>query len=273
MDELVGFELDGGVAHIQFRRADKHNSLTLEMFEAIADAGARLHREAGARVAVLSGEGPSFCAGLDFSLMKMLLRGDDTTQQVVTKLIEPDAGPENLAQRVAYTWKTAPVPVIGALHGAVFGGGFQIAMGCDLRIAAPDTKMSIMEIRYGLIPDMGITQTLPDIVPLDVAKELAFSGREIEIDEIRALGLVTRVAEDPLAAALSQARVIARRSPDAVRAMKRLFNEAWREDASGSLTIERELQRNLIGTTNQMEAVNARLQKRDPDFEDMTMVG
>ncbi len=278
--EPVSFEVTDGIAEIRFDRADKHNSLTLDMFEAIAAAGAALREHPAVRVAVLSGNGPSFCAGLDFSLMRGLLGtagdGNAVTKKllgtagdgnaVTKKLLGRADGPENLAQRVAYTWKTAPVPVIAAIHGVAFGGGFQIAMGCDIRIAAPTARFSIMEMRYGLIPDMSITQTLPELLGRDVALELTLSAREFDAVEAKTLGLVTRLADDPLAAAHALATDIAARSPEAVRACKRLYNEAWRSDAAHGLALEERLQLELIGSRNQREAVSASLEKRAPEF-------
>ncbi len=269
-DDLVTFELADGIADIRFNRPDKHNSLTLEMFHAIAAAGARLREEPAARVAVLSGNGPSFCAGLDFSLMQAMLAGDAQTRAVMEALLGRDDGPDNLAQRVAFTWKSAPVPVIAAIRGAAFGGGFQIALGCDLRIAAPQARFSIMETRYGLIPDMSISQTLPELLARDVALELTLSGREFDASEAAGLGLVTRLAEDPLAAAFELAQVIAARSPDAMRACKRLYNEAWRSDARHGLALEEALQLTLIGGANQREAVAAAMQKRAAVFGEVT---
>lgn len=268
MTDLVTFELTDGVADIRFNRPDKHNSLTLEMFAAIVEAGEQLRRTPGARVAVLSGNGPSFCAGLDFSLMRRMLAGPAEAQTVLRALMHRDERPDNLAQRSAYTWKTAPVPVIGALRGVAFGGGCQIALGCDIRIAAPDLRMSVMEVRYGLVPDMALTQTLPDLVPQDVAMELALTGRIVEAEEAHALGLVTRVEEDPRAAAFALAHSIAARSPDAVRAAKRLLHAAWRADPRTGLAMEEGIQLTLLGTPNQLEAVNSGLENRRGRFVD-----
>jgi len=164
-------------------------------------------------------------------------------------------------------WKRLPVPVIAAIHGVAYGGGCQIALGADIRIASPDAKLSVMEIKWGLIPDMSLTQTLRDLVPLDVAKELTFSGRVLSGTEAKALGLVTRVADDPLQAALELAREIAGKSPDAVRAAKRLFEVAWHADSATGLELEQSLQGALIGTPNQIEAVKANFEKRAPKFK------
>lgn len=266
MHNLVTVSINAGIADIRFNRPDKHNSLTLEMFDAINAAAAVLSDDATVRVAVLSGNGPSFCAGLDFSIMAEMLKGPADAQAVLERLLARDGRAENCAQRAAMAWKNAPVPVIAALHGVAFGGGCQIALGADLRLAAPDARLSVMEIKYGLIPDMGLTQTLPALVRLDVAKELCLSGRIVAAQEAVQLGLVTRVTTEPVAAAFEIARAIAARSPAAVRAAKRLLNETWRADASTGLALEEALQRTLLGSPDQTEAVLASMQKREPQF-------
>jgi enoyl-CoA hydratase/carnithine racemase len=175
----------------------------------------------------------------------------------------------NMAQRVTYDWSLVPAPVIAAIHGNCFGGGLQIALGADIRIAAPDAKLSILEIKWGLVPDMGITQTLPRLVPIDVAKELTFSGRIVSGTDAHALGLVTRTADDALAAALALADEIAQKSPDAVRAAKRLYDETWESnDAATALVLESELQTALIGSPNQIAAVVAGMSGEKPVFVD-----
>jgi len=183
-------------------------------------------------------------------------------------LLQREERPENHAQRPAYVWKRLPVPVIAALHGVAYGGGCQIALGADIRFAAPDAKISIMEIKWGLIPDMSITQTLRDLLPLDLAKELTFTGRVLSGTEAAQLGLVTHVAEDPLAAAMSLAEEIAGKSPDAVRAGKKLFEESWHADARAGLEMESTLQSGLIGSSNQIEAIQANFENRTPQFSD-----
>ncbi len=266
MSDLVTVTIAAGIADIRFNRPDKHNSLTLEMFDAINAAAAGLTDNPAVRVAVLSGNGPSFCAGLDFSIMAQMLKGPAQGHTVIERLLARDGRPDNYAQRAAMAWKNAAVPVIAALHGAAFGGGCQIALGADLRIAAPDTRLSVMEIKYGLIPDMGLTQTLPGLVRPDIAKELTLTGRIVEAEEALLLGLVTRISADPLAAAMDMARSIAGRAPAAVRAAKRLLNEAWFADAATGLALEESLQRTLLGSPEQIEAVTASMEKREPTF-------
>jgi enoyl-CoA hydratase/carnithine racemase len=170
---------------------------------------------------------------------------------------------------VSYDWSLVPAPVIAAIHGNCFGGGLQIALGADIRIAAPDAKLSVMEIKWGLVPDMGITQALPRLVPVDVAKELTFTGRIVSGAEASELGLVTRTSDEPLASAVALADEIAQKSPDAVRAAKRLYDATWvSDDAAGALTLESELQTGLIGKPNQIAAVMAGMSGEPPVFVD-----
>lgn len=261
--DRITLAVAGGVADVRLTRADKHNALDWAMFQALDEAATQLRDRNDVRAVVLSGEGPSFCAGLDFP--SFMAEGRDLATEVFQHR-EGDAA--NLAQRVTYDWQRLPMPVIAALHGHCIGGGAQLALGPDIRIAAPDTRISILEIKYGLIPDMGITQTLPTLVGLDVAKELVFTGRSVGADEALRLGLVTRVADEPRAAAMALAEEIAARSPDAIRRGKRLLNEAARARSEESLRLEEELQRELLGSPNQIAAVQAALAREPAQFAD-----
>lgn len=262
MDDRVRVELSLGVAEVRLARPDKHNGLDLRMFEALVAAGERLTHEPTVRAVVLSGEGPSFCAGLDFAAF--MREGMD-----LAVLLHRDEGSAaNFVQRAAWVWREVPVPVVAALHGHVYGGGLQIALAADLRYVCPDARLSVREIEWGLIPDMTGTQTLRHLVRLDVAKELTFTGRKVSGEEAVALGLATRVVADPLAAAREVAREIAGRSPDAVRAAKRLLNTAFTGTTEAGLRLEEEIQRGVLGKPNQLEAVMAGMQKRAPVFRD-----
>jgi len=269
MSDLVTIEVNNGIADVRLNRVDKYNALSPDMFEAIINAGESLAERHDVRVVVLSGNGRGFCAGLDMtSFQGMSDAGSSQAGGGSGGLLERDERPENHAQRPAYVWKRMPVPVIAAIHGVAFGGGCQIALGADIRFAAPDAKLSIMEIKWGLIPDMSITQTLRTLVPLDVAKELTFTGRVLSGTEAKAYGLVTHVAEDPLTAAMALAEEIAGKSPDAVRAGKALYEQSWFADERTGLTMESELQTALIGSPNQVEAIKANFEKRAPAFND-----
>jgi len=252
---------DGPVAHVELHRPDKRNGLDLAMIEALIAAGEALIADRTVRAVVLSGAGPAFCAGLDF---KSFMAAGPTSMSALL----PRTGPANLAQRCAWIWQEVPVPVIAALHGVALGGGLQIALGADLRYAHPETQLSVMEIKWGLIPDMSITRTGPRTVPLDVLKELTFTGRIVTAPEARELGLVTRVVDDPLAAALATAREIAGKNPDAIRAGKRLWNAAPDLATADAFALETELQMGVLGKKNQLEAVRANVTGSAPRFED-----
>jgi len=210
----------------------------------------------------LHGEGPSFCSGLDFA--SVMAAGDG-----LGGMLEPGRGPvPNWFQRAAYDWLRLPIPVIAAIHGHCLGGGLQIALAADVRFATPDARLSVMEVKWGLIPDMSITRTLPRLVGIDVAKELTYTARVIGGPEAHELGMVTHLAEDPLTAALELAAEIASRSPDAVRSAKRLFDEGWVGSAEDTLKLEAESQFALIGSPNQLAAVTAGMRKQPAEFAD-----
>jgi enoyl-CoA hydratase/carnithine racemase len=263
-EDRVRVQIDAsGVATVTMVRAAKHNALDQAMFEGLMNAAEQLAGDTSVRAVVLHGNGKSFCSGLDVA---SFMSGQGGTGI----LLERDADRlANFAQRVAYDWSLVPAPVIAAIHGNCFGGGLQIALGADIRIATPDAKLSIMEIKWGLVPDMGITQTLPRLIPIDVAKALTFSGRTISGNDALALGLVTQNSDDPLASALGLANEIAQKSPDAVRAAKRLYDETWvSDDAAAALRRESELQSSLIGQPNQIAAVVAGMSGERPVFVD-----
>jgi enoyl-CoA hydratase/carnithine racemase len=260
--ERVRIELADHVAVVTLARADKHNALDQAMFDAIIAAAERLESEAGLRAVVIHGEGPSFCSGLDFA--SLVSAGADGGG-IDARLRDPAP---NYFQRAAYDWVRLPVPVIAAIHGNCLGGGLQIALGADVRIATADARLSVMEVKWGLVPDMSITRTLPRLVGIDVAKELTYTARVLSGEEATRLGLVTRLAADPLAEAKALAAEIATRSPDAVRAAKRLFDDSWTAPPVESLSLEAALQRRLIGSPNQLEAVRAGLAGDAPAFAD-----
>jgi enoyl-CoA hydratase/carnithine racemase len=258
-EQRVHVAVSDHVATVTLARPDKHNALDVAMFEAIIEAAEQVSLEPRARAVVLHGDGPSFCSGLDIaSLMS-------SGQSLDDRLTE-DA--PNWFQRAAYEWVRVPVPVIAAIHGTCFGGGLQIALGADIRIAAPDARLSVMEVKWGLIPDMSITRTLPRLVGIDVAKELTYTGRVFSGTEAAALGVVTRVNDDPLGAAQALAAEIASKSPDAIRGVKRLYDESWTGSAEQTLSLEAEIQRRLIGSPNQLAAVTAGMTKEPAEFTD-----
>jgi enoyl-CoA hydratase/carnithine racemase len=260
MSERVSVSLEAGVADVRLTRPDKLNALDPAMFEGITKVLAELQGMRGLRAVVLSGEGRAFCAGLDMASMAGL--GGAAT------LTERTHGQANLFQHVAWGFRTLPVPVIAAIHGVALGGGLQIASGADVRIAHPESRLSIMELKWGIVPDMAGIALWRTLVRDDVLRELTYTNREITGVEAARVGLVTRVADDPRTEALSLAREIAGKNPDAIRAAKRLYNLAPEADSAALLLAESREQKALVGTPNQKEAVLANMQKRAPRFED-----
>jgi enoyl-CoA hydratase/carnithine racemase len=261
-DQRVRIEVADHVATVTLTRADKHNALDIAMFDAIIAAAEQVTSEPGVRAVVLHGEGPSFCSGLDFASIMATEQGPDGLSAPLHD------EPPNWFQRSAYDWIRVPVPVIAAIHGNCLGGGLQIALAADVRFCTPDARLSVMEVKWGLIPDMSITQTLPRLVGIDVAKELTYTARVFSGEEADRLGVVTHLADDPLSAARELAAEIAGRSPDAVRGAKRLFDSAWTGRPAETLALEAEIQLGLIGSPNQLAAVTAGFTKQPPEFVD-----
>ena len=261
MTERLSIDFKDGVADVRLSRPDKLNALDMPMLEALAGAPARLAAQPGLRAVVLSGEGRGFCAGLDMETIAGLAGAD-------LDIVSRTHGLANLFQQTAWGWRTLPVPVIAAGHGIVFGGGLQIFSGADIRIARPDTRLSVMEMKWGLVPDMAGYALWRGLVRDDVLRELIYTAREFNGEQAVDLGFITRLADDPHAEALTLAREIAGRNPDAVRGAKRLANLARDADAGVILQAEAREQAALIATPNQVEAVMANLQKRAPNFAD-----
>ena len=262
-NDRVRIELgDDGVAQVRLVRGDKMNALDAEMFDRLIEAGQSLHDMRGLRAVVLSGEGRAFCAGLDLASFGRNRGGEPP-------LTERTFGNANRAQQVAMQWRKLPVPVIAAVHGVCFGGGLQIASGADVRVVAPGTRMAVMEMRWGLVPDMGGIALWRGLVRDDVLRELTYTNREFTGAEAHKLGLATYVDDDPLAGATAIAATIADRNPHAIRGAKRLLN-SMADKATADLLMEESLeQQRLLGTKNQMEAVMAGMEKRKARFEDV----
>ncbi|WP_027544048.1 crotonase/enoyl-CoA hydratase family protein [Bradyrhizobium sp. WSM2254] len=269
MEERVSISISEGVADVRLVRADKMNALDQAMFEALVAATDRLSKEKGVRVVVLSGEGRAFCAGLDmgrFAAMKEK-GGNGIPGGENRDLTKRTHGQANFPQQAVWGWRQLPVPVIAAVHGVAFGGGFQLSLGADMRFLSPDARMSVMEIKWGLVPDMAGTPILASLVRDDILRDLTYTGRIFSAQEAMTYGLATRICDDPRAAALDVAREIAGKSPDAIRAAKRLLNNLS-VDPGPALLAESVEQQKLIGSANQTEAVRANLEKRAPRFAD-----
>lgn len=266
INDRVTIAIDGGVADVRLSRADKMNAVDGAMFEALIEAGESLKSERSVRAIVLSGEGRGFCAGLDFSSFQAMAERPERSGS--NAVLDRGDRITSRGQQAVYTWTEQEVPVIAAVHGPALGAGFQLALGADIRFIAPDATMSVLEIRWGLVPDMTGTQMLPRLVGLDVAKELAFTGRMVTGTECVELGLATHLSDDPHADALALAREIAAKSPQAIRGAKRLISMAGQVPIAEGFAAEAATMGSLIGAPNQVESVNAYFEKRTPVYED-----
>ena len=255
----VRIDIEDGVADVCLNRADKMNALDPAMFAALVDAGERLSRADDLRAVVLRGAGRAFCAGLDFES----IGGSATFGEALSARTH---GVANLWQQAVLAWRDLPVPVIAAVHGVAFGGGLQIALGADLRCVKHDAKLSVMEINWGLVPDMAGVLLMSELAAADIVRELTYTGRIFSGDDAVRYGLATRAVDDPLADARALAREIAGKNPDAIRAAKRLLVGASRRSAAEVLQAESDEQQRLMGSSNQLEAVRSRLEKRAPNF-------
>ncbi|PIE37707.1 MAG: enoyl-CoA hydratase [Gammaproteobacteria bacterium] len=265
MQDRISIEIENGIADVRMIRADKMNALDDAMLQALAETADQLKQDKSVRVVVLSGEGKAFCAGLDMGNFAKLVEQPDADG--LGDLMARTHGVSNLFQYVSYAWRELPVPVIAALHGVAFGGGFQIALGADIRYAAPETRFSIMEIKWGLVPDMAGTQLMRHLASDDIVRELCYTGRVFEADDARSYGFVTHVVANPRAEAMALAAQIARRSPDAVAANKRLLNAAPYLSVAEGFLMESQEQKDVIGKPNQLEAVMSELEQRAPNYQ------
>jgi enoyl-CoA hydratase/carnithine racemase len=258
----VKTRIDTHIAHVTLTRPDKRNAMDPDMAEELAAAGAAL-KKADIRAVVLSGEGEAFCAGLDVMSFAQLAAADPESM-----VMPRTHGDGNLFQEVALVWRAIPVPVIAALHGVVYGAGFQLALGADIRIASPDAKLAIMEMKWGLIPDMGGMVLLPGLVRDDVIRFMTYTATPISADQAERWGLVTELAIDPLARAQALAAEIVGKSPSAIRAAKTLIGQAQSGLTEAEVLLaESRAQADLIGKPHQIEVIAANMAKRAPRFD------
>lgn len=268
-NERVLVTIESGVADVRLNRPDKMNALDITMLEALIETARRLASTPDLRAVVLSGEGRAFCAGLDMGRMASIADGSEAKPPAGSG--KGPRGPRthgisNRSQYASMVWRELPVPVFAALHGAVLGGGLQVALGADVRYVAPDAKLSVMEMKWGLVTDMACTALTRGLVRADVMRELIYSARMLNGAEACAVGLATHVVDDPRAAALEAARQVAQKNPHAVRAAKRLLALAENADTATILQAEADEQDLIAGSSNQREAVQANMEKRAPHF-------
>ena len=264
--QRIVVEKKEGIAKVFLNRPDKLNGLDMPMFEQLIATAKELRKDRSIRVVILAGRGPSFCAGLDLpTVMKK-------PTNILKLMLKWPGRRMNMVQRSAYCWRDIPVPVISVLHGNCLGGGLQLALATDYRIATPDCSLSVMEMKWGLIPDMSAMVTLPQLTRLDIAQELTMTGRKFLGKEAQELGLISRLSDDPMAEAERLAAQVAQQSPDAVAASKHLLNKAWQASAVWALRWERWTQWRLLGRRNQLRAVKNGTRKNEPPlpFSDRT---
>ncbi|TNC81611.1 MAG: crotonase/enoyl-CoA hydratase family protein [Oleiphilus sp.] len=264
IDNRVKLEIRDEIAFVTLCRPEKLNALDMAMFDAIVKSAKRIRKDKSIRAVILSGEGKAFCSGLD---VKSMFKNPVAALKL---LIKPGTKISNLAQDVSLVWRELQIPVIAVTHGKCWGGGFQIALGADFRYSTESCTFSIMESRWGLIPDMAGSIALRELTSIDIAKELAMTAKVFDGNEAKSLGLVTHVCDDPMASALAFAEQLKQKSPDAIASTKLLFNKAWLSTVRQALHWETKLQRKLIGRFNQRTAIQRHQQQSAKDRQELT---
>ena len=264
-EQPVLTEIDGPVAHVRLNRPDKLNGLTLEVLEGLVDAAAAIRRNRGVRVVLLQGEGPSFCAGLDFAEA-----GKSSKLRLARFFLPNPLRGTNLFQRANWAWRELPVPVIAVTRGHVFGGGIQLALAADFRFTTPDCQWSVLEAKWGLVPDMSGTVPLAELTTADVAKRLTMTGEVFSGEQAVAYGIASDVAEDPMKPALELVDALLARSPDSVSASKKLLNRSRRGSLRGAIGRERRYQLRMFRSPNTKIARKAVMERSEPEFRPRT---
>lgn len=259
--QRISLDIQGAIAHVRLARPEKLNGMDFPMLRALVRAAGEIRRHRQVRAVILSGEGAAFSAGLDFAAVTR-------KPWEVVKAFVTLGRSTNLFQRACWCWRELPVPVIAVLHGRCYGGALQVALAADFRIATPDCELSVMEGKWGLIPDMSGSVSLRELVPIDVAKRLTMTAQVISGTEAKALNLVTEVADDPMAAAEALAAELCARSPDAVAGAKALFQRAWSASIRGAFAAERRIQFQIMRGPNWRIALSAGLEKKAPQFRE-----
>ncbi|MFZ2509934.1 MAG: crotonase/enoyl-CoA hydratase family protein [Gordonia sp. (in: high G+C Gram-positive bacteria)] len=260
--EHLNYGVEGDVAHVLLHRPDKHNGLTLDMIDGLSRLADRAAKDRSLRAVVISGDGESFCSGLDFASTA------DQRSRIMRALVPKRRSAANTFQAASWAWRNVPVPVIAVISGHCYGGGLQIALGADFRFAAPSADFSIMEARWGLIPDMSLSASIAQLTTIDVAKRLTMTGETFSAAEALGWGLVSAVADDPLAEAHKLIAAVRERSPDSVAASKRLFEQTWYNGSRFAFPVEQALQIRLLSGKNHAIARKAGLTRQAPSFTD-----
>ncbi|HYN30727.1 MAG TPA: crotonase/enoyl-CoA hydratase family protein [Dermatophilaceae bacterium] len=260
MASLVTCTVADGVAQVRLARPEKLNALTLQTLDELVATARDLRRDRTLRAVVLGGEGDAFCAGLDFATV---LRDPGGVARAFVP--RPWRG-TNTFQEACWAWRRLPVPVLAAVHGHCYGGGLQVALAADFRITTPDARWSVMEARWGLVPDMSGARALAQLVGIDVAKRLTMTAEVVSGEEAVRLGLATEVAEDPYAAADRLVAALRERSPDSVAATKRLFERTWGRGERRTFARERLEQARLLAGRNTEVARRAAMSRETPAY-------
>ena len=261
-------EINNGVADVRINRPDKRNAVDSDVMNGLLAAIEQIKADKQVRVVVLSGEGKSFCAGIDMASFGDMVSGDLTAEGAASAYDDLSAAGANRPQQLGWGWQELDIPVIAAVHGGAMGGGLNIALGADIRVMSPDAKLGFVEISFGLLPDMSATQSLRHLAKLDRIKELIFTGRKFTGEQAYEYGLATVLSDTPREDALAMAQTIARRNPDAIRAAKQLLNNSMTATIRQGLLAESDCSRALMGTPNQIEAIMSGFEGREPLFID-----
>ena len=266
MTEAVLLSIEEGIAEVLLNRPDAYNAINSDIIEGLLAAGETIRASDEVRAVVLSGNGKGFCAGLDMANFGDMASGELTADSADHGYRQYSESGANMVQHMVWQWRELDVPVIAALQGAAMGGGLNLALGADIRIAHPDAKFGFVEISFGLLPDMSATRSLQRLMPLDRIMELVSSGRRLKAPEALAYGLITRIEDKPLDAARKLAAAIARHNPDAIARGKRLLVDAVAQTDKDGLIAESNASKQLLGTPNQLEAVFAGMEGRAPKY-------
>lgn len=269
MSNAIEISVSNHVAHLQLNRPEAHNAIDGPVMNGLLGFARKMMDPGEVRVIVISGKGKSFCAGLDMSSFAEMASGDlnPDREDVTEAMADLSPAGANRAQQIGWLWQEVPVPVICAIQGVALGGGLNLALGADIRLVHPQASLGLVEINWGLLPDMSATQSLRRLTSLDRAKELAMTGRRFSGTQALEYGLATEVTSNPVEDALAMAAAITRRNPDAIRAIKRVLNASALVSVAQGLAEEAAASQTILGTQNQMEAITAHFEDRAPHFK------
>ena len=263
-EQHVDLEFDGPIARVWLNRPDKLNGITFEMLQQLKDAATAIDKNRDVRVVFLEGRGDSFCAGLDFG------KGMTNPKKVGRWFIPNPFRGTNMFQEPLWAWRRLSVPVIAITRGHVFGGGIQLALAADFRFTTPDCEWSVLEAKWGLVPDMSGTIALTDQLPGDLAKRLVMTAEVFDGAKAVEYGVATGVSDKPEELAMELAEKLMQRSPDSVAASKELMDRTRRMSVRRAFALERRLQFAMLRSVNTKIAQSAGKKKAEPTFKSRT---